>query len=169
MTLPRFWRRASFSVDETAEIIGVSSDCLRGWLARLPTNDFAGLKQDGRIWLSGQDAFFFLLVATLTVWGIPVRDAFREAGKLVEDLDDGIDESTYIAVTSRAGEWHFEPWALEEYGPTPTLIIPMHELYSQHIEQCARIDKPRAWRTAVVRDLAAGAADRARRHREARR
>lgn len=139
MSAPRFWRRATFSVDEAAEIIGVSSDCLRGWLARLPFNDFAGLKQDGRIWLSGQDAFFFLLVAALTQWGVPVREAFSRAREITDDMYDGPEGDPVIAVTSRAGERHFEPWVFEEYGPTPTLIIPLRELYEEHLERCGKI------------------------------
>lgn len=138
MSPPPFWRRASFSVDETADIIGVSRDCMRGWLARLPFNDFAGLKRDGRIWLSGQDAFYFLLVSVLTMWGVPVRVAFQEAGAIVDEMDDG-PQFGKLVVTSREGERHFEPWVFEEYGPTPTLIIPIRDLYEGHLERCGKI------------------------------
>jgi hypothetical protein len=138
MNLPPFWRRASFSVAETAEIIGVNEDCLRGWLARLPTNDFAGLKQANRVWLSGQDAFFFAMLSTFTIWGLPVREAMQRAGDLVNDMDDGPTVSA-VTVTSSAGAKHFEPWVLEEYGPTPRLVIPVDELFRDHLERCAAV------------------------------
>ena len=137
MTMPTFWRRATFSVAETAEIIGGTEDGLRAWIARNPINDFGGAKTGGRLWLSGMDGFYYLLVQALSLHGVPVRTAMLMAATIANDAEDGQPRHRYLLARVRGKKVEFHHTdnvdALTETG----LIVPLHELLATHIDRCA--------------------------------
>ena len=63
MTLPNYWRRAAFSV-AGPPTFSTYPDTLRTWMAREPTGDFLGAKTGHRVFVSGNDVFFYALVRT---------------------------------------------------------------------------------------------------------
>jgi hypothetical protein len=137
MTLPAFWVRPSFSVAESAEIIGVSEAALRTWLAR-STADRTGTKTEGRLWLSGADCFFYALVRNLTDIGVGVRVAMQAAEPLVPD--DDLPSHAYVIVTRDGGTTGFE---LADDVPaveaTAVTVVPIRNMARDLIERAGVI------------------------------
>ncbi|MBP2445941.1 hypothetical protein [Rhizobium leguminosarum] len=125
MTLPAFWRQPSFSVVETADLIGVSEATLRAWLTRAPPGDFLGVKTSGRIHFSGRHLFYYLLVAHLSAYGVPIRTALHAAARHATDELPG---EEWLVVKTAGAVTNFE---LAEDIPTtaaPALILPLRAL-----------------------------------------
>jgi len=132
MTTPIYWRRPSFGVAETADMIGSTEDALRTWIARNPLDDFSGEKQAGRIWLTGRDGYFYRLVMVLAAYGVPVRTAMYSAGSIAEF---GPPVYRYLIVTTAAGVSTFRSTdSAEPEGPV--LVVPLLELYDKHMDAC---------------------------------
>jgi len=136
MPLPTFWHRATFSVVEVADLIGVPEDTLRTWLMRTPMNDFLGVRDGGRVWLSGQDAFFYLLVKHLSAGGVPVRTAMYAAAGYANDLEDSLPDEMLVVRTA-GGKTTFELTFAPDLSK-PALVLPLHELASDLIDRAAR-------------------------------
>ncbi len=105
MTLPSFWRVPSFSVEETAGLVGVPVVTLRTWMQRAPAGDFLGEKSRGRIHFSGREVFYYVLVSKLADYGVPIRTAMYAAASYATDrlpLDD------YLIVQNQGAVTNFE-------------------------------------------------------------
>lgn len=139
MTLPTFWRRASFSVAETAEMIGVTEETLRTWLARNVISDFNGAKTGGRIWLSALDAFYFLLVRDFTGYGVPVRTAMLVAAGYANNASDALPGEHLVVRKAGDGKHTFELTYAPNVDEAATLVIPMHRLATDLIDRAARV------------------------------
>ncbi|WP_242221181.1 hypothetical protein [Shinella zoogloeoides] len=132
MTTPMYWRRPSFSVAETAEMIGSSEDALRTWMARCPLDEFAGEKKNGRIWLTGRDGYFYHLVQVLSQFGVPVRTAMYTAGSIAEY---GAPTYAYLTVRTLAGKTEFNASNSKE-ADGPALVLPLLDLFEKHVAVC---------------------------------
>ncbi len=139
MTLPIYWRRASFTVAETAEMIGVSEETLRTWLARAPINDFLGAKTGGRLYLSAQDGLFYLMVKELTAFGVPVRTAMLSSAPHVDGQDDEICPEQYLLVQHRDGTTRFHLTDTPSFDDRTTLIIPIRRAVERLLEKAGEI------------------------------
>lgn len=139
MNLPSYWRRASFAVSEAAELIGVSEDALRTWLARAPFNDFAGAKaSNGRLFLSCQDMFFYLLVRDLSRFGVPVRTAMLEASLIANGATEGLPRDEQLVVRHRApGTVSFELIDDPDFTADSAMVMPLRSLAVALIERAA--------------------------------
>lgn len=136
MTLPAFWRRPSFSVAETADLVGVSEVTLRTWLTRATHGDFLGTKTANRIFFSGREVFYYLLVAQLAAYGVPIRTAlFAAAEHATHDLPG--DE--WLIVKTAGDVTNFE--LAEDIPATaaPALILPLRALALDLIERAAAV------------------------------
>ena len=137
MTLPNFWRRAAFTVAETAQLIGVSEDSLRAWLARNVSNDFNGRKTGSRLYLSGVDAFYFLLVRHLAAFGVPIRSAMFTAERIGVSVDDAMPYSDFLLVRVDGQVANFEHTNEPAFDGQPTLVLPLTRLMTDLIERAA--------------------------------
>lgn len=134
MTLPSFWRQPSFSVAETAALVGVSEVTLRTWLTRAPHGDFLGTKTANRIFFSGREVFYYLLVAHLSDYGVPLRTALYAAAK---HADGELPDDRWLIVRTARDVTEFE--LAEDIPETaaPALILPLRALASDLIERAA--------------------------------
>ena len=139
MTLPRFWRRGSFSVVETADLVGVTAETLRTWLARAPLPDFLGVKTAGRIWLSGLDAFYYSLVRELTAYGVPVRTAMLAAATHANDCDDRLPREEYLVVRIDGDSINFRLTNIRPDDDRPALVLPIRAIAAQLIDRAAAV------------------------------
>ncbi|MBX5179926.1 hypothetical protein HJB77_27280 [Rhizobium lentis] len=134
MTLPSFWRQPSFSVAETAELVGVSEVTLRTWLTRAPPGDFLGTKTANRIFFSGREVFYYLLVAQLSAYGVPIRTALYAAAK---HATDNLPLDQWLIVRTSRDVTDFE--LAEDIPATaaPALVLPLRALAIGLIERAA--------------------------------
>jgi len=141
MHLPSFWRRACFSVSEAAELIGVPEMTLRTWLARAPFNDFLGAKTGGRVFLSGNDCFFYLLVKQFTTYGVPVRTAMYAAHGYADATMDTIPADERLVVRRAGdGKWTFEAaHSAPDVGAETALVVPLLQTMLKLIERAAAV------------------------------
>jgi hypothetical protein len=137
MTLPTFWRRAAFTVAESASLIGVSEDALRAWLARNVSNDFTGRKTGSRLYLSGVDAFYYLLVRHLAAFGVPVRTAMFTAERIAVSCDDAMPWSDFLLVRVDDQVTNFEHTNDPAFDGQPTLVLPLTRLMTDLIARAA--------------------------------
>lgn len=137
--LPSFWRRASFSVSETADLIGVTEETLRTWLARNVTNDFSGAKTGGRIFLSANDAYYFLLVRDFTGFGVSVRVAMLAAQQHAEEVGDCLPSEDFVLVRYENGKASFELTNSPEFHERPTLVVPLRQSMLHLIDRAAEV------------------------------
>ena len=137
MTTPTFWRRATFSVAETAEMIGATEDGLRTWIARNPMNDFNGAKTNGRLWLSGCDGFYYRLVFVLSSFGVPVRTSMYAAAQIASDAYEGKPDFKYLTVTVDDGTTNLHRTDAPTVCNAASLVLPLHDLFRQHLDLCA--------------------------------
>ncbi len=139
MTLPKFWRGASFTVADAAELIGVTTVTLRTWLARAPAPDFLGAKMAGRLYLSAMDCFHYALVRELTAYGVPVRAAMLEAGTLANQCGENLPNAEYMTVRTRAGNSEFHLTNMSPDDGDPVLILPIRAIAVQLIDKAAQM------------------------------
>jgi len=140
MHLPPFWRQACFSVAESAELLGVPEMTLRTWLARAPFNDFLGAKHGGRVFLSGNDIWFYLLVKQFTTYGVPVRTAMYAAHGYADATMDTIPADERLAVRRRdEGKWSFEMVDDPNFGTETCLVVPLWQTMLDLIERAAAV------------------------------
>lgn len=137
MTTPTFWRRATFSVAETAEMIGASEAQLRTWIARNPCNDFNGAKTNGRLWLSGCDGFYYLIVGALVGFGVPVRTAMFTAAQIATEAFEGRPLHRFLTVAIKDSVSRFSTTDAPDVDNNPALLLPLHDLHRDHMERCA--------------------------------
>lgn len=126
--LPTYWGRASFSVAEVAELIGVTEDALRGWLARNPTNEFLGTRIAKRVSLSCQDAYFYFLVGELTAYGVPVRSAMHAAAGVALGASDNLPADDYLVVRTNGGVSEFSLTDELPKDERSALVLPIRAL-----------------------------------------
>lgn len=138
MELPSFWRRAAFTVAETAALIHVSEDTLRTWLARNVANDFSGVKEGGRIRMSAQDAFYFLLVRDFTGFGVPVKTAMLTATFQAQEVSRDLPLDPFLLVRANGASWTFELTDAPEFGAA-TLVIPLRQSMLDLIDRAAAV------------------------------
>lgn len=139
MTLPVFWRRASFSVAEAAGIAAVSEEQLRGWLARNPSNTFAGAKVGSRLFFSGQDIFYYRLVRELTRFGVSVRVAFRTAEIVADATDDELPVEKFLIATEYGALHDFRHTDEPDIDYRTSLVIPVRRLAEIAIERARAV------------------------------
>lgn len=132
MTTPIYWRRPSFSVAETAEMIGSTEDALRTWLARNPLDEFSGEKQSGRIWLTGRDGYFYHLVMVMSAFGVPVRTAMYSAGSVAE-YGEPVYRYLIVETTDKVSTFRSSN---TKDNDGPALILPLQDIYEQHMAAC---------------------------------
>lgn len=137
MQLPVFWRRASFSVAEAADLVGVTEETLRTWLARNTVNDFNGCKTGSRLYLSGQDAFYYALVSALTGFGVGVRVAMLSATQHANDASDELPDYAFLVVRREGGSTNFLLTNSPEFAGATALVIPIRRIAADLIERAA--------------------------------
>ncbi|TAW23106.1 hypothetical protein ELI20_18790 [Rhizobium ruizarguesonis] len=132
MTLPAFWRQPSFSVAETADLVGVSEVTLRTWLTRAPPGDFLGTKTANRIFFSGRELFYYLIVAYLSDYGVPIRTALYAAA---QHATESLPIDQWLIVRTARDVTEFE--LAEDIPATvaPALILPLRALAIGLIER----------------------------------
>lgn len=136
MNLPQYWARASFSIAEVAELIGVSEVTLRTYLARNPEPDFLGTREGRRVYLSCRDAFYYMLVSELSEFGVPVRSAMHVAAR---QAAGELPDHDYLVVRAKGGISQFE---LTDDRPTdahPALVLPIRALAEVLIDDAAKV------------------------------
>ncbi len=136
MTLPPFWRRAAFSVAEAADILDVPIDTLRTWHAREPSGDFLGAKTGHRVFLSGNDIYFYALVRDFTAYGCPTRAAMGAAAGIARFATDDLPPEKHVVIRRRSSSTEFA------HTNDPNLdhsvaVIPPRSLAQEIIERCA--------------------------------
>ncbi len=141
MTLPNFWRRAAFSVAESADILDVPIDTLRTWMAREPSGDYLGAKTGNRVHLSGNDVFFYALVRDLTAYGCPTRAAMAAAAGIAELATDELPPEKPIIIRRRARSTEFVD---SDDAKHSVAVIPPRALAEEIIERCAAVYKTEA-------------------------
>lgn len=139
MNLPSFWRRGTFTVPEVATLTGRPEATIRTYMARTPIIDFMGMKQNGRLYLSAQDAFYFWLVAELCQHGIPARPSMLSAAPMVNDIYDELPKYGYLVVTHRNGVASFELTDEPSFDERTTVVIPLRKAVERLIEKAAEI------------------------------
>lgn len=139
MTLPSFWRRAAFSVAEAADILAVPEDTLRTWMAREPSGDFLGLRQGGRVFLSGNDIYFYALVREFTTYGVAVRIAMLTAAPIAEFSTHDLPPEKYIIIRRRVGVSEFEQTSEPDLETRPAVVIPLRKLAEVLIDRASGI------------------------------
>lgn len=138
MQLPTFWRRASFTVAESAALIGVTEDALRGWLARNTFNDFNGAKTGYRLYFSALDCFYYLLIKHFTAFGVPVRTAMLAATGYANEATDDLPDNSYLVIRhGGVGKTEFESTLDPTFSAEPAAIIPMRALAEDLIAAAA--------------------------------
>ena len=136
MTLPSFWRQAAFSVAESAEILDVPEDTLRTWMAREPTAQYIGSKTGGRVFLSGQDIYFYALVREFAAYGVPIRTAMLCADGIASASTHDLPPEKYIIVRNSGAVSNFKQTNDPTVDDRPALVIPLRVLASTLIERC---------------------------------
>ncbi|MEQ1406147.1 hypothetical protein ABK249_14495 [Neorhizobium sp. Rsf11] len=140
MTLPSLWRQAAFSVAESADLLRVPEDTLRTWMARCPFNDFMGSKTGGRIFLSGNDLYFWSIVRDLSAFGVGLRIAMLSvqpiANEAAYDLPGG---DLLVVQMKERGVWSFERTASPDVTCASSVIIPLHEVAIDLIGRAAAV------------------------------
>jgi len=136
MTLPTFWRRASFTVSESAALTGATEDALRGWLARNINNDFNGAKTGHRLYLSAQDCFYYLLVRHLTHFGVPVRTAMYASAERANGAEYELPRDEFLVVRTDGSTTNFNLTSDPEFGKT-TLVLPLRAIALDLLEAAA--------------------------------
>lgn len=139
MNLPLFWRRASYTVAEAAEILCLPQDTLRTWMAREPTGDFLGTKNGGRISLSGNDLFFYGLLSQLTEYGVPVRTAMHTTHSIVKFCTDRLPVEKFLVVQKYATFFNFSLTDDVDIGERTSLVIPLQTYAARLIDKCAEV------------------------------
>ncbi|MBX4894910.1 hypothetical protein [Rhizobium bangladeshense] len=134
MTLPAFWRQPSFSVVETADLVGVSEATFRAWLTRAPPGDHLGVKTHGRIHFTGRDVFYYQLVAHLSEFGVPIRTALFAAAQHATDELPG---EEWLVVKSAGDVTNFELAEDIPAAAAPALVLPLRALAASLIERAA--------------------------------
>ena len=112
---------------ESAALIGASEVALRTWLARNISTDYNGAKTGSRLYLSGRDCFYFLLVRHLTHFGVPVRTAMYAAAEHVDATEDELPSEDFLVVRTDGATTTFSLTTRPEFGET-TLILPLRTL-----------------------------------------
>ena len=129
MTLPSFWRQAAFSVVESARLLDVPEDTLRTWMARVPFNDHLGVKNGGRIFLSGHDLFFWSLVRDLSAYGVGLRTAMLSVQAIANAAAHALPNIEMMVVRKTAPDvWGFELVDDPEFTSSSALVIPLRAL-----------------------------------------
>ncbi|SCB41719.1 hypothetical protein [Rhizobium multihospitium] len=139
MTLPIFWRRADFSVAETADIVDVPEDTLRGWLARNLVPEFTGVKSGSRLWFSAHDALYFAILRELTAYGVSVRPAMREAGSIANNTADGELDHEYMIVRTNGAATDFEMTDAVVIDDKPGAVIPLRGVLERVLDRAAAV------------------------------
>lgn len=138
--MPEFYRRASFSVAETADLVAVSEDTLRTWLARNVSNDFNGAKTGNRLWLSGLDAFYYCILREMIAFGVPVRTAMYSAEPIANAATYAPPVEEYLLVRVRGGITDIEVCDSPNITDRPTLVIPLRKMWETLLERAAVIN-----------------------------
>ncbi|MBB4113463.1 hypothetical protein FHT80_002789 [Rhizobium sp. BK226] len=136
MTLPSFWRLPSFSVAETADLVGATEVTFRAWLTRAPHGDFLGTKTSGRIHFTGREAFYWYLVAQLSAYGVPIRTALCAAA---EHATDSLPGHEWLIVKTAGDVTNFELAEDIPADAAPALILPLRALAVSLIERAANV------------------------------
>ncbi len=134
MTVPSFWRQPSFSVAETAELVGVSEVTLRTWLTRAPLGNFMGTKTANRIFFEGREIFCYLLVRHLSSYGVPIRTAIHAAAL---HATDNLPLDKWLVVKTADDVTDFQLTEDIPLTVTPALVIPLRALALDLIERAA--------------------------------
>lgn len=137
MTLPSYWRQAAFSVAESAQILSVPEDTLRTWMAREPSGEYLGTRTGGRVFLSGNDLFFYALVREFTAYGVAVRSAMGAAAGIASFAIDALPPEKYIIIRRRVGVSEFEQTNAPDLDLRPAAVIPIRKLAEVLIERAA--------------------------------
>ncbi|MBD8650804.1 hypothetical protein IFT66_06900 [Rhizobium sp. CFBP 13726] len=124
-------------MSEAADLIGVPEMTLRTWLARVPFNDFTGIKKANRVFLSCQDAYFFLLVREMTRFGVPVRSAMHEARDIADAMDEALPNGERLVIRHGAGSHGFEIINDPDFTTDSGAILPLRSLAVGLIERAA--------------------------------
>ncbi|UYQ70659.1 hypothetical protein OF122_11295 [Pelagibacterium flavum] len=139
MTLPQYWRRASFTVPEIAKLIGTVDATLRSYMVRTPVDDFMGAKTGGRIYLSVQDAFYYFLVSELSAYGVPSRAAMYAAADIANQCDDHLPREELLVVRISGGASKFHLTNERPTDDKPALVLPIRALAEVLIEDAKAI------------------------------
>lgn len=136
MTLPAFWRQPSFSIAETASLVGVPVVTLRTWLQRAPSGAFLGRKTGGRIFFSGFEVFYYLIVNRLTDYGVPVRTAMHAASTWATER---LPLDNYVVVRNEGDVTTFE--MIDDLPPTieAGAVIPLRGMAITLIGRAAAV------------------------------
>ncbi|QFY60358.1 hypothetical protein FZ934_07880 [Rhizobium grahamii] len=136
MTLPAHWRQPSFSVAETADLVGVSEPTLRTWLTRAPSGAFLGKKTANRIFFAGFEVFYYLLVNRLTDYGVPVRTAMHAAATWATER---LPLDNYVIVRNEGEVTNFE--LVDDLPPTieAGAVIPLRGMAITLIGRAAEV------------------------------
>ena len=141
MTLPVFWRQAAFSVAESAEILSVPEDTLRTWMAREPSGDYLGARTGGRVFLSGNDLYFYILLRDFSGFGVPVRLAMGAAAGIASCAEDALPPDKFIIIRKQVGAAQFEQADEVDVSDRPAAVIPLRRQAEVLIERCAAVYK----------------------------
>ncbi|PWL19267.1 hypothetical protein DKP76_01520 [Falsochrobactrum shanghaiense] len=104
-------------------------------MAREPSGDFAGAKTGGRVFLSGADLFFYSLIREFTAYGVAVRTAMGEAGKIANDSLYEMPAQKYVAIRRRVGFSEFELTDAPNLDDRPVAIIPIKQMMHMLIQR----------------------------------
>lgn len=139
MNLPTYWRRASFTVPESAALIGASEDALRGWLARNTINDFNGAKTGHRLYLSALDCYYYLLVRHLTTFGVPVKTAMLASSQYANEAIYGWPDHEFLVVRTDGVKTDFSLTGSPEFNARTTLVLPLRALAQDLVDDAAKV------------------------------
>ncbi|MCZ7977420.1 hypothetical protein O9X80_23245 [Agrobacterium salinitolerans] len=139
MNLPVFWRQATFSVAESAEILSVPEDTLRTWMAREPSGEFLGARTGGRVFLSGNDLYFYSLLRDFSGFGVPIRPAMGAAAGIAEFSGTALPPEKFIIIRKRIGSTHFEQTDDVDVSDRPAAVIPLRRQAEVLIDRCTAI------------------------------
>lgn len=139
MNLPVWWRQATFSVAESAEILSVPEDTLRTWMAREPSGDYLGARTGGRVYLSGNDLYFYSLLREFSGFGVGIRSAMGAAAGIATYAETILPPDKYIIIRKQVGIAQFEQTDDIDVSDRPAAVIPLLRLAEVLIERCNSI------------------------------
>ncbi|WP_157952806.1 hypothetical protein [Agrobacterium pusense] len=139
MNLPVWWRQAAFSVVESADILSVPEDTLRTWMAREPSGDYLGARTGGRVYLSGNDLYFYSLLREFSGFGVGIRSAMGAAAGIATYAETILPPDKYIIIRKQVGIAQFEQTDEIDVSDRPAAVIPLLRLAEVLIDRCASV------------------------------
>jgi hypothetical protein len=123
-----------------AFLVAFAEDRVRPWLARNVSNDFNGAKVGNRLWLSGNDAFYYCILRELIAFGVPVRTAMYSAEPIANAATYAPPVEEYLLVRTRGGTTDIEVSDSPNISERPTLVIPLRKMWERLLDRAAEIN-----------------------------